>query len=85
MLIRGRISSACVDDIEAIDARGPGGRREERGENLDERRLAGAVRAEQAEEFAGPHFERDAVERDELGRAFAGVSLPHHRRWRGFL
>ena len=43
------------------------GRRERRGQDRDRRRLAGAVRAEQREELAGPDVEADAVD---------GVALP---------
>jgi hypothetical protein len=50
-------------DVVARDLGPPtvGGR--ERGEDLDGRRFAGAVRPEQAEDLAGTNGERDAVER----------------------
>ena len=50
--------------VVALDARPAGRGREQRRENLDERRLAGAVRAEQAEQLASRHGQRDVAERD---------------------
>ena len=64
--MRGRISAACVTTSRPSTYGGAGRRGEQRGEDLDERGLAGAVGAEQAEEFAGPDLERYAVERDEF-------------------
>ena len=52
-------------DVEAEDPGGPLRRQEERRQDLDQRRLAGAVRAEQAEELAGLDLEVDAVEGDD--------------------
>jgi hypothetical protein len=50
------------DDIETRYRGGSAVGRDERGEDVDERRLAGAVRAEQADDLAGPNLEVDAVE-----------------------
>ena len=41
------------------------------GEQIDERRLAGAVLAEQHMPFAAPDRERNAAQRDHAGEAFA--------------
>ncbi len=43
------------------------------GENLDERRLAGPVLAEQAVHLAGPDVEVDPVERDDAREALDDV------------
>src|SRR5262249_61064800 len=40
---------------------------------IDERRLAGAVRADQPDPLAGGNLERDAVERDEAAEPLAQV------------
>ena len=45
-------------DVVARHARGSGRRRQERRQNLDERRLAGPVRPEQAEDLARRHLQR---------------------------
>ena len=72
-----------ADDVEAEDPRRPLGRQEQRRQDLDQRRLAGAVRAEQAEELAGLDLEVDAVEGDDGRSAWpcrrAGC---RGRRWR---
>ena len=52
-------------DVEAEDPGGPLRRQEERRQDLDQRRLAGAVGAEQPEELAGLDREVDAVEGDD--------------------
>ena len=41
------------------------------GQDLEQRRLAGAVLAEQRVDLAGPHFEIDIVERQHAGKALA--------------
>src|SRR5205085_11511604 len=50
-------------DVEAPDARGPAGLHDEAGEDVDQRGLAGAVRAEQAENAAAGNVEADPVQR----------------------
>ena len=57
-----------VDDVEAEHARLPARREEQRDQHLDRRRLAGAVRAEQAEQLALLDGERDAAHRLDLER-----------------
>ena len=52
MLIRGRTCVGLLPHVEASDARRAGRGHQQRREDLDERGLAGAVRAEQPEEFA---------------------------------
>ena len=54
-------------DVVAVDRRAAAGRRERGGEDRDRRGLAGAVRAEQREELAGPDVEGDAVDGVALG------------------
>ena len=61
-----RTPSACVDDVEAVDERRARGRRQQRRQHADERRLAGAVRAEQAEDLALFDGEADAVDGGEV-------------------
>ena len=65
---------SCVglfDDVEAGDRRASRVRLEQRGEDPDRRRLAGAVRPEQTEDGALGDLEVDAVERADL--ALAGL------------
>jgi hypothetical protein len=49
------------DDVAVEDGRGAGGRPRERRQDPQERRLAGAVRSEQAEDRAPLHIEREAI------------------------
>src|SRR6185369_7311949 len=44
------------------------------GEDLEQRRLAGAVLAAQAEDLAGARLERGAVERDDAAKALADAA-----------
>ncbi len=53
---------ALVIDVVARDVGASGRGREERREDLHRRRLARAVRPEEAEHFAAPHVERDVVD-----------------------
>src|SRR5262249_19474998 len=53
---------AAPADVEAVDRRVPLGRREQPAEDPDERRLAGAVGAEQAVDLAAGHRQRHLVE-----------------------
>jgi len=62
-------------DIQTVHLGGPGSRGEERGEDLDEGGLAGAVGAEQAEQFAWPDFEAHAIQGGELGGASWGLAF----------
>src|SRR6185503_16861648 len=58
-----------LDDVASEHPRLPGCRDEERDQHLDRRRLAGAVRAEEAEELALLDREADAADRLDLERA----------------
>ena len=58
-------------DVEPVDACGARAGREQRHQDLDQRRLAGTVGPEQAVELAAPHLEVDAVERRDLAAAGA--------------
>ena len=53
-------------DVEAEHPRRSAAGQQQRGEDLDERRLAGAVRPEQPEELARTDLEVDSVERDDI-------------------
>jgi hypothetical protein len=53
-----------LPDVEPLDARGPAGRIDEVQEQIDRRRLAGAVRPEQTEDFARRNRQVETVERD---------------------
>src|SRR5262249_48190024 len=55
-----------LPDVEAVDDGRAGGRRQQRDEHANQRRLAGAVGAEQAEELAGLHRERNPVDGGEV-------------------
>ena len=50
--IEARTFGALAHDVEAGDGRAAGGRREQRGQHVDGRRLAGAVRPEEAVDLA---------------------------------
>src|SRR6185436_815770 len=60
-------------DVESVDRRVAFGRREQAAEDADQRRLAGSVRAEESEDLALRHFERDVVERAERAEVFRHV------------
>src|SRR6185503_783517 len=51
--------------------------------DLDRRRLAGAVRAEQAEAFAGLHLEVEAVHGDDVLERLTKIADAEHRLWHG--
>src|SRR5678815_1357346 len=57
-----RVARMLVD-VKAPDARLAATLHDEAGEDVDQRRLAGAVRAEQAEDLAARNVEADAVQR----------------------
>ena len=63
-------------DIEAEDAGMARRRQQQRREDLDQGRLAGAVRTEQAEELAGFHPQVDTLEGDD-GRGLGRVDTAH--------
>jgi len=74
------------EDIEAVDHRRAGRWAQQRAEHVDGRRLAGAVRPEEAEQLALAHLERDArhrLERPEATRQGADLDHVHGcGRWR---
>src|SRR5438105_6659376 len=69
-----------IGDREPADARAAGGRGGQAEEDFDRRRLAGAVRAEQAEELAGTDRDIDPVERHDAPakRGAVFLSKPAH-------
>src|SRR6185369_16058366 len=60
-------------DVVAIDCCVTRGRCEKAAEDADQRRLAGAVRAEEAEDLAARHLQRDVVERAEIAEVLRHV------------
>ncbi len=60
-------------DVEAGDERMAAARRDERREHPHDRRLAGAVGAEQSEDLAATDFEVDLVDRGERAEALSQV------------
>src|SRR6059036_3496169 len=56
-------------DVESRDQRRPGGRLEQPAQHADRRRLAGAVRTEQAEDFARLDAEGEGIDRGERAEA----------------
>ena len=73
-----------VRDVEAVDARRAGGRRQQRREHPDERRLAGAVGPEQPEDLTVFDREADAVDGREVAELLddlVDVDGGRHRRW----
>ena len=72
---------ACVRhrlelDLLAVDEDPPGVGPVEAGQDLDQRRLPGAVVADQAEHLAVPEVERDVLERSHDAEALADVLDP---------
>ena len=70
---------AVSGDIVARDADMPGGRRQQAGNAVDGRRLAGTVRPEQAEHLPGRGLDTDAVGRCEIAVLFDQVRNDQHR------
>jgi hypothetical protein len=68
------------DDVVARDSRLAPRREQQRGEDLDARRLAGAVGAQQAEDLTPLDPEVDTGERHDLAAAPAGLEDPGERR-----
>ncbi len=62
-----------LDDIEAVDQRAARGRHEQRRQHPDQRGLAGAIRAEQAEDFSFGDGKRDPLHGREVAEAFDDV------------
>ena len=69
-----------ADHVEAVDGRRPRVRVHERRQDLDERRLAGAVRPHQPHQLAALDGEREAVEGAERAVALDEVARVDHRR-----
>src|SRR5690606_25800870 len=61
-------------DVVPGDEGPPRGRREQAAQHADGRRLAGAVRAEIAEDLAAPDLEGDVAHRDEGAEALAEIA-----------
>ena len=61
-------------DVEAVDERRPRRRREQRRQHPDERGLAGAVRAEQAEDFPFFDVEAHALDGGEVAEALDEIA-----------
>src|SRR5206468_8773924 len=59
-----------LDDIEAVDERAARGRHEQRRQHPDQRGLAGAIRAEEAEDFSFGDGKRDPLHGREVAEAF---------------
>jgi hypothetical protein len=55
----------------------------EAGEDVGERRLAGAVLAQQGVDLAGGSLEVDVLVRDDRGKALRDPAQRDRRRWRG--
>ena len=70
-----------LDDVEAVDERGARGRRQQRRQHADQRRLAGAVRAEQAEDLAFLDGEADAVDGGEVAELLDDAAGRRSRSW----
>ena len=66
-----RVARRGEADLAAVDGHPPLVGLVDAGDDLDQRRLAGAVLAHQRMDLAGPKVERDAVERLDAGEGFA--------------
>jgi hypothetical protein len=71
---------ALADDVVAGDERRAGGRHGERAQHLDRGRLAGAVRAEEAEDLARLDRERDRIHGGQFAVALHELVDGHRRR-----
>ncbi len=67
-----------VDDIEPVDAGVSLARRDERGQHPDRRRLARAVRAEEAQDLAPEHVEIHPADRPEVPESPAETGRVEH-------
>ncbi len=67
-------AGAVAREIDAFDRDRARARLEHAQDHVDRRRLAGAVRAEQADDLVAAHRERDAVDRDGRGIALRKVA-----------
>jgi hypothetical protein len=54
---------APAGDVAIAELDGPRGRQVEAGQNIDERRLAGAVRPDQTDDLTATQLERDVLKR----------------------
>src|SRR5438477_5858620 len=61
---------ALLLDVIAVDEGVPFGRHKEAAENADQRRFAGSVRPEEAEDLAARDLQRDVVERANVAEVF---------------
>jgi len=71
---------AVRSGIQAEDGENPVADRRDAADHAHGRGLAGAVRAEEAERFAGSHVEVDGVDRDELAEALGQAAGMDERR-----
>src|SRR5579871_5768883 len=60
-------------DVESADRGGAGGWQKQSAEHADGGGFSGAVRSEEAEDFAAPDVERDVVDGEEVAEAFDEV------------
>jgi hypothetical protein len=67
------------DRVQAVDFERSAGRREQRRQHLDRRRLAGAVGAEEREDLALSDVERDVVDGRHLSVLLHQVSYANHK------
>ena len=74
------VARRAEGDRLAVQADFSGVGREHAGEDLDQRRLAGAVVAEQAGHLAGVHGQRDARQRLDRAKGLADIARREQRR-----
>jgi hypothetical protein len=67
-------------DLGPLDPRPPLAGPDQAGQQPDRRRLAGAVRAEEAEHLAAPHLDREAADRPGIPEPLPELLRPDHRR-----
>jgi hypothetical protein len=68
------------DDVDAIDGGAAAIGLEDRAQDVEERRLAGAVGTEEREQFVRLHREADGIERERAAVALGHAADRHHRR-----
>ena len=71
--MRPRLARGVEGQVAAVDEQSPLVRRVHAGEDLDQRRLAGAVVAEDAEHLAGVDVRGDVLEGDHVPEVLADV------------
>src|ERR1700682_3179918 len=72
-----------LEDVDPVDKRSPGRRRDQAAQHPERGRLAGAVGAEESKDLAAAHLEAHAIHRADDAEALdelPGLDRNHHRQ-----